>query len=131
MFDWKSPTEWKRLVRYYQAGIVNAAFGYGLFALLVYLGLNIYLAQITSHIGGTAFNYLTYSRYAFAGTPGSKLAFMLSYVFNYALSVATLAALTQIGVSPYLAGLLAIVVTSLVNFFILKRFVFRSSGTQS
>ena len=38
-----------QLWRYYQAGIVNTAFGYGLYAAFVAAGLNMYVAQIVAH----------------------------------------------------------------------------------
>lgn len=113
-----------RLWRYYQAGIVNMLFGFGLYALFVRLGLNIYAAQICSHILGVIFNYFTYSRYAFAGDEGSKTRFALSYVGNYVLGLAVLAGVAQFVGSPYLAGFLSTVIVSVVNYFVLKRFVF-------
>lgn len=124
MFDWKSPREWKRLFRYYQAGVINMAFGYGLFALFVWAGMDMYVAQIVSHVLGVAFNYFTYSRYTFAGQPGSRMRFILSYVGNYVLNLATLALVATVVESPYVAGLIATIFVSVVNFFVLKRLVF-------
>lgn len=124
MFDWKSPGEWKRVFRYYQAGIVNTAFGYGLFALLVYLGVNIYLAQIVSHVLGMAFNYLTYSRYAFADHRANMTRFVLSYAVNYLLGLGSLYALSQFVASPYAAGLLSTVFVSAINYLVLRKLVF-------
>jgi putative flippase GtrA len=126
MFDWRSPREWKQLWRYYQAGIVNALFGYGLFAVLVWLGFNIYLAQLTSHVLGVAFNYFTYSRYAFSGQKSTKRMFAMSYVGNYILGLISLAVIARFVHSPYLAGLLSIVFVSVINYFVLKRLVFRA-----
>ena len=128
MFDWREPGEWRQLFRYYQAGIVNTAFGYGAFALLVWLGLNIYVAQILAHIAGTAFNYFTYSRYVFADGSRARGRFILSYAVNYLLSVAALFGFEQVVTSPYLSGFLAVVLVSAINFLILKRFVFRTEG---
>ncbi len=125
MFDWRSPTEWTRIRRYYQAGIVNTLFGYGLFALLVWLSMNVYLAQTLSHLSGMAFNYFTYSRYAFAGHEFSPVRFILSYGVNYLLGLAALAGFTQIVASPYVAGMASVIVVSLINYFILKKFVYR------
>ena len=125
MFDWRSMDEWRRLWRYYQAGIVNTLFGYGLFVLFVTLGWNIYLSQVTSHFLGMVFNYYTYSRYAFAGHSGSKLKFAASYAFNYVLGLGALAVATRFTSSPYLAGLASVIFVSIVNYFILKRLVFR------
>lgn len=124
MFDWKSPREWKRLFRYYQAGVINMAFGYGLFALFVWAGMDMYVAQIVSHVLGVAFNYFTYSRYTFAGQAGSRMRFILSYVGNYVLNLATLALVATVVESPYVAGLIATIFVSVVNFFVLKRLVF-------
>ena len=88
------------------------------------LGLNIYVAQIVSHVLGATFNYVTYSRYAFAAHEASKVRFALSYAGNYLLGLGALAAITRVIASPYLAGLLATVIVSLVNYFVLKRLVF-------
>ena len=115
----------ERVWRYYQAGIVNTAFGYGLYALFVAIGLNMYLAQIVAHVLGVAFNYFTYSRHAFHDSQASKGRFVASYAVNYLLGLAALAAAAQVIASPYLAGLIAVLVVSLINFFILRHWVFR------
>lgn len=125
MFDWQSPAEWKRVWRYYQAGVVNALFGYGLFALLVSLHVNLYAAQILSHLVGMAFNYFTYTRHAFKNRESSKLSFIISYALNYLIGLLFLWIGTLITPSPYLTGLFSIVLTSIVNYFILNLIVFR------
>ena len=114
----------RRLWRYYQAGIVNTAFGYGLFALFVALGLNMYVAQIASHLLGMAFNYFTYSRHAFHDSDVSKSRFIASYAVNYLLGLGALWAVSQAVASPYLAGFIAVAIVSLINYFILKHWVF-------
>jgi len=130
MFEW-SADEWKRLWRYYQAGLVNTLFGYGLYALFVWAGVNMYVAQITAHVLGMTFNYFTYSRFAFAGRDGSKGRFIASYILNYVLGLIALAAAAQAIRSPYLAGLVSVVFVSLVNYFILKRLVFRVQSART
>lgn len=118
--------DWRQLIRYYQAGIVNTAFGYGCYAGLIWLGLDMFLAQLISHILGTAFNYFTFSRYAFSEGVRAPRRFIASYAFNYGLNVAVLFGLSRLISSPYLAGLVTIVIVSAINFFVLKRFVFRT-----
>ena len=118
----------ERLWRYYQAGIVNTAFGYGLYALFVALGLNMYLAQIIAHLLGMTFNYFTYSRHAFHDSDVSKGRFILSYAVNYLLGLAALWAASQVIASPYLAGFVAVVVVSLINYLVLKNWVFTVRG---
>lgn len=118
---------WRQLLRYYQAGVVNTLFGYGCYAALLWMGLDMFIAQLISHTVGTLFNYFTFSRYAFVGEAGSPLRFVASYAGNYLLSLAVLWVLSQAIASPYLAGLVAVVIVSAINFLILKRFVFRSA----
>ncbi len=130
MVNLRSPAEWKRIWRYYQAGVINTLFGYGAYAALVALGLNMFLAQIISHLLGMAFNYITYSRYAFRGHSASVGRFIASYAANYILSVAALAAAAAAGLSPYLAGLVAIIVVSALNYLILSKLVYRTTGTE-
>lgn len=119
----------RELWRYYQAGIVNTLFGFGLYALLVKLGLNLYLAQLISHCLGVAFNYFSYSRHVFRGAESAKIRFVLSYVVNYLMGLVVLFAAAQFIPSPYLAGFVAVVIVSLANYFILKYLVFMRKPT--
>ena len=113
------------IVRYYQAAIINTGFGFGIYALLVWFGVNIFVAQIASHIVGIAFNYLTYSRHAFRGSAPARTRFVMAYAVNYATSVTALALASLVIASPYLAGFTSIVTVTLINYFVLKHFVFR------
>lgn len=128
MFDWRRKDEWWQLFRYYKAGIVNVLFGYVLFALLVWLGIQIYAAQALSHVLGVIFNYFTYSRYAFVGHKSNKASFAISYVGNYVLGLAGLWAALKVFPSPYVAGLVSVGAVSLINYFVLKRLVFHSAA---
>jgi putative flippase GtrA len=106
--------------RYYAAGIVNTAFGYGAFSALLWLGVNLYLSQLLAHIAGVTFNYITYSRHVFKNSKSTKKRFAASYAGNYLISLGTMALVDQIIVSQYVVGLLTIFLVSILNFFILK-----------
>lgn len=121
----KSLAEWRQVWRYYQAGLVNTLFGYGLFAALIAAGLNMYGAQAIGHVLGVAFNWFTYSRHAFREAEGSAGRFILSYAVNYILSLITLKAISYTIPNPYAAGLLTVFIVSILNYFILAKFVFR------
>lgn len=112
------------LWRYYQAGVINTAFGLGAYALLVWLGLNMFVAQLVAHVAGVAFNYITYSRHVFRDAGPAKLRFTMSYVVNYLIGLTTLACVALVIKSPYLAGLITAVLVSILNYFILKHFIF-------
>lgn len=112
------------LWRYYQVGLVNTGFGFGCYAGLVALGLNIFAAQFIAYVAGTMFNYVTYRRYVFVGVAPAPLRFALSSLVNYALSAGVLAVMIRIISSPYLAGLCAVLLVSIINYVTLKRLVF-------
>jgi putative flippase GtrA len=113
------------LVRYYGVGAINTAFGFSLYALLVFVGLNLYVAQIVAHVCGSAFNYFTYSRHVFHRSSERRpAAFVGAYAFNYVMGLGLLATAHHFVPSPYIDGLLALLVGTLINFFILRRFVF-------
>ena len=117
------------LWRYYQAGIVNALFGFGLYAALVAMDFNIFVAQIVATVIGASFNYVTYSRHVFRDAGPAKMRFAISYVFNYGVSLAALAIIHRFVESDYLAGLGAIIVASLVNYFALRYAVFAKASS--
>ncbi|HEY1560525.1 MAG TPA: GtrA family protein [Caulobacteraceae bacterium] len=106
-------------------GAINTAFGFGLYALLVFVGLNLFVAQIIAHVTGATFNYFMFRRHVFRNMDHPIGRYGLSYVFNYLVSVSCLAILHIFIRSPYLAGLGTIVTTAMLNFFVLKFFVFR------
>ena len=115
--------ELSRIWRFYQAAIVNTIFGISLYTLLVWLGVNMYIAHVTSHVLGIMFNYFTYSRYTFAAQ-GSKVKFGLSYVANYVIGLAFLALAAQFSSNPYVCGLAAAGAVSVINYLVLSRYVF-------
>ena len=113
--------------RYYAAGILNTAFGYGAFSALIWLGLNLYLSQLFAHVAGVIFNYLIYSRHVFKNSKAAKKRFVVSYAGNYLFSLAALAAIVQIIESPYIAGFVTIILVSILNYFVLKHLVFNET----
>ena len=119
-------SEWFRLARYYLAGVVNLGFAYLLLVLLLWLGLQVYVAQAVGYVIGIMFNYLTYSKIAFTGDTGQKTSYVASYIVNYLLSVSLLWVALKFIESPYTAGLIVTLAVSLINYLLLRRFVFRA-----
>ena len=120
-----SRAQWIELFRYYRTGLLNLAFGLGCYMVLVCAGMNIYAAQLISHLMGMTFNYFTYSRHVFRGAEPAKARFILSYAANYGVNLAVLAVVAQFVRSPYAAGIITALIASVVNYFALKFFVFR------
>ena len=118
------------LWRYYKIGIINSIFGYACYVTFVYVGCNIYIAQILSTIMGITFNYFTYTRHVFHDTRPYISRYMGAYALNYLLGVGFLTLFHHFLNSPYLAGFLSLVTTSIVNYVILKFFVFTREKAQ-
>jgi putative flippase GtrA len=113
------------LVRYYGVGVINTVFGYGLYAGLIFIGLNLFVAQIIAHVSGATFNYFTYSRHVFHDSSERRpVTYIVTYAGNYVVGVGLLATAHHFVSSPYLAGFVALMVGTAINFFILRRFVF-------
>ena len=113
------------LARYYVVGVVNTAFGYGLFSLLVFLGLNLFVAQFTSSVIAPVFNYFMFRSHVFRESTASIWRYAGSYGVNYLLSVVLLVIIHLFIRSAYVSGFLALVVVSFINYFMLKLLVFR------
>ena len=109
---------------YVRVGVLNAAFGYGVYALFLFVGVNLFAAQIIAHGLGMTFNYFMFRRHVFRDSRAAVVPYIAAYAVNYALSLATLAGLNRVMISDYLAGFLSIVLVALVNFVVLKFLVF-------
>lgn len=117
----------RELWRYYKVGLLNTAFGYGLYALLVYVGLNLYFAQVISQICGVVFNYSMFRRLVFRTSRPRISSYVGAYMVNYLLGLMLLMLANHYMRSPYVAGIVALLVVSVINYFILKVFVFKTS----
>ena len=121
-----SPLE--RGVRYYVVGGINTAFGFGLYSALVWLGLNLYLAQLISVPIAVAFNYFTYSRHVFRGHDRRPGRFIGTYVYIYLQGVALLALIHHFVANPYASGFIGLLVGTAISYFVLRRFAFRPTA---
>jgi len=113
------------LWNYYKIGILNTIFGLAVYSALVFLGLNLFVAQIIAQICGVTFNYFTYSRHVFSTYERSIWRFIGVYGVNYLIGLATLYAVHRFIASPYLAGFVSAGIVSVINYVLLKRLVFR------
>jgi len=116
-----------RVIRYFGVGALNSAVGYGLYALFVALMKNVYVAQISSHVIGMCFNYVMLKTHVFRGDVPSPPRYIGAYAVNYALALGFLYFFHHILRSPYLAGLLSLMMVATINYVILKSFVFRAA----
>jgi putative flippase GtrA len=119
-----------QFVRFLVVGAINMAFGYAVFALLIFLGLHYSLASLLATIIGVLFNFRTYGRLVFNDTRAHLLfKFVTVYAFVYLCYVSGLRVLTQMDINDYLAGALMAVPVSFIAFMLNKRFVFRGQAS--
>jgi putative flippase GtrA len=118
-----SPFE--RAVRYYAIGGLNTVFGFSVYSLLIWLGLNLYVAQLIAHVCGTTFNYFTYSWGVFPGDERRPVGFVGAYIYSYVQGLILLAIAHHFVANPYIDGLLTLIVGTAINYFVLRRFAFR------
>lgn len=128
-------TEPRRIVRFLATGVLNTAFGYGLYALFVALGMPYLPALVLATILGVIFNFFSFGKLAFrAALGGGTFArFLAGYAAALALNAALLwLAHAKLGLDPYTAQLACLPPTVLATWLILNHWVYapaRPHGT--
>lgn len=118
-----------QVIRFLFVGGLNTIVGYGIYALLVYLGINLYIASTISTIIGVFHSYL-WNRYFTFKSKEKALAeivrFISVYIVSYLLGLLTLFISNKIfNIDPYVAGLVNLVITTLISWFGHKYFSFK------
>jgi len=121
----------RRFVIFLAVGVLNTAFGYGCFALLLALHLHYSLAALFSTVLGVLFNFRTIGRIVFRnGSNRLLIRFVAVYLVGYGFNLLGLKLLMLAGVSPYWGGALLLLPSAVLSFFLLKKFVYRSGQDQ-
>jgi putative flippase GtrA len=116
----------KKFVKYIAVGIVNAIFGYSLFALLIYMNVHYALAMLLATIIGVMFNFKTIGIIVFKSNDNSLIfKFVLVYAITYLVNVAGLRMFDEHNFNMYLGGLLLLFPIAVISFMLHNRVVFR------
>ena len=116
-----------QFVRFLAVGLINSLFGYGCFALLVYLGAHYTVALFFATIAGVLFNFKTTSHIVFNSHDNRLiLYFVATYIGVYVVNVASLKVLTLIGVDVYYGGAALVLPMAVLAYILNKRFVFNN-----
>lgn len=114
-----------QFLRFLLVGALNTAFGYGLFALLIWLRLPYPLAIGLATLGGIAFNFQTIGRLVFNGAKGSRRwRFVAVYGVVYLVNLGGVAGLLSLGLGIYAANGLMILPLAALAYVLQKKFVF-------
>jgi putative flippase GtrA len=117
----------REILLYLVVGGINTLFGYGIYALGLWIGLEFRIAAVISQVLGTLFNYGTYGRVVFHARPGwiGITKFVLSYMTLMAINIGLLTLFHSWGASPLLAGVFSGLIMPVLSFLSNKLIVFR------
>jgi putative flippase GtrA len=116
-----------RFIKFALVGILNAAFGSCVYALLIFAGSPIWCALLVGNAAGTIFNFFTTGRMVFSGAPLAKLPrFVAAYLSCYIVNYASIRVLVSLGFSPIKSQLCMVVTMALLSFYIMSRYVFNT-----
>jgi len=114
-----------RWLRFLVMGGINTGFSYGVYALLVYCGLNYALSNLCSLILGILFSFRTQAAFVFQhAARGLFMRYAMVWSILYLSNIAMIGSMLRIGANAYTAGALAIVPTAVLSYFLQKSFVF-------
>jgi len=114
-----------RWLRFLLVGGVNTLVSYGVYALLLYLGLPYALANLGSLLFGIAFSFRTHSALVFRQAGRGRFPrFLACWALLYGVHTALIGSLVQLGLDAYLAGAAAVLPMALLSYLVQRQFVF-------
>jgi putative flippase GtrA len=118
-----------KLIRFFFVSGLNTIVGYGLFALLLYVGIVYPLALFISTIIGILFNFKTIGGFVFKNHNNILIfKFFGVYGISYLCNLGGLYLLKSIDVNVYVAGAILIIPVGLLAFVLNKTFVFNENN---
>jgi putative flippase GtrA len=113
-------------------GAANTAFNYGIYVVLIYIGLGHIAAASISFAIGLLVNFRTQGNLVFkTRNKNSFKLYVVSWIGIYFVNIGSLDLLVRMGVNSYLAGALIIPPIAILAFLVLRFVVFRQTKTSS
>lgn len=107
-------------------GGLNTVFGYGVFALALWLGLHYSIAAAIATVFGVLFNFNSMGSLVFGNKAYKRLPIFIGvYALVYIANVAVLWILGNFGVPPWLGGGMLLLPSALLSYFLNYKFVFK------
>ncbi len=116
-----------KFVRFLFVGVLNSAFSFSIYSLLIYIGVHYTISVFVSSTLGVLFNYKTTGKLVFEHH-NNKLIFKFIgvFLFTYLLSIGSLRLLFMINVDKYSGVIIIALPIAVVSFFLNKKFVFKN-----
>ncbi len=116
----------KQITNFIFVGIINTIFGYSIYALLIFLGLNYILAVLFATVLGVLFNFKTISKYVFESNDKNLIfKFVGVYFVVFVVNVLLIKIFKLFNINDYLAGLVCILPVAILSFILNKFFVYK------
>ena len=119
----------RSIARFLATGLLNTAFGYTVYAILVYSGLSYLAALLAATVAGIVFNYFSLGRLVFRQQGGVKtfFKFVAAYAATYGVNAAALHTLTtRLNLGPYLAQMLCIPLSVILGWILMNHWVYKN-----
>ena len=112
--------------RFLFTGFLNTIFGYSVFSFLIFFSLNYQLAIVIATILGILFNYQSLKRLVFNKSKNNRLQrFFFTSVAICLLYIYGTGYFLGYGFNVYISFIIIFIPSTLINFFLMKFFVFR------
>lgn len=113
-------------IKFILVGILNTAFGYFVFAVLLYFGLHYTLAVVLSTIAGVLFNFKTTGKLVFKNDNNKLIfKFVAVYAFTSIIGIIVLRLAELVNVNLYFAGMVSTGICAIIAFILNKNWVFK------
>ena len=115
-------------IRYLLVGMLNTAFGYAVFAVLIFLNLHYTLALFFATVAGIFFNFRTFGRFVF-NQPDWRLIwrFFAVYGLLYVINVGCVFMLMTYIDNIYAANTVTLIFIAGLGFLLNRRFVYANN----
>ena len=121
-----------RFVRFLLVGVLNTAFSFAIYVLLVFIGVNYALASLGSCVLGILFSFRTHGLLVF-DNPALHLLlrYSLTWVVLYLCNIGMIKLLLMSGSDAYVSGAIALPPTAVLSYIVKKYFVFTSKAASA
>ena len=114
-----------RFCRFLAVGVLNSLFGYGCYAVFLYVGLHYSVALLLATVIGVLFNFKTTGALVFKSHNNRLIfRFFITYGVVYIVNVLLIDVLDIFGINVYYSGAILILPMAVLAYILNARFVF-------
>ena len=123
-----TPKKWHTFVGFIAAGGTATVVNYALFVALYWGGVGYLVASAIGYVAGIAISFVINRRLVFRSR-GSKRQeaprYVIAYLGALVVQLALLEVFVRLGLDPLIANAVALIIVVVLNFFVIRRVVFR------